>query len=446
MPALSRIAAAVTGLVPRTLFGRTAAALLAGFSLFQLAALAVVWFSVIEPLAKRSAEDLAARIVLAAQTWVELPPETREDYEVELALRHNLELGAVRASLVESEAPSFFGDRLEPVLAQRIGQAIEIKRGPDPAWSWVEFRSAGNLLRIGFLKERYQLQAPLVVAGILLLGALLTAAMALLMVRRTAVRLKRLALSAAEVGQGRQPAMMPETGAEEWQQLTRAFNRMAAEVRDLLENRTTLLAGISHDLRTPLTRLRLALSMLADGQGGADAKQVQRMEADLAEIDRLIGAMLAFARALQTEAPKALELPALLAGLAQATSEPTRVRVSAADACTVVAGELALRRIVGNLLENALRYGEGRPVELELACGEREVAVRVLDHGPGIPAAEREAVFRPFYRLEQSRSKDSGGSGLGLAIAKQLADAHGWRIELAEREGGGLAASLIVPR
>lgn len=446
MPALSRIAAAATRLVPRTLFGRTAAALLAGFSLFQLAALAVVWFSVIEPLAKRSAEDLAARIVLAAQTWVELPPETREDYEVELALRHSLELGAVRASLVESETPSFFGDRLEPVLAQRVGQAIEIKRGPDPAWSWVEFQLAGKQLRIGFLKERYQLRAPLVVAGILLLGALLTAAMALLMVRRTAVRLKRLALSAAEVGQGRQPAMMPETGAEEWQQLTRAFNRMAAEVRDLLENRTTLLAGISHDLRTPLTRLRLALSMLADGQGGADAKQVQRMEADLAEIDRLIGAMLAFARALQTEAPKVLELPALLAGLAQATSEPTRVRVSAADACTVVAGELALRRIVGNLLENALRYGEGRPVEIELACGEREAAVRVLDRGPGIPAAEREAVFRPFYRLEQSRSKDSGGSGLGLAIAKQLADAHGWRIALAEREGGGLSASLVIPK
>lgn len=429
-------------LIPRTLFGRTAAALLAGFSLFQFAALAVVWFSVIEPLAKRSAEDLAARIVLAAQTWVELPPETREDYELELALRHNLELGAVHSPLPEAEAPSFFGNRLEPVLERQTGQRIQLKRGPDPAWSWVEFQWAGNLLRIGYLKDRYQLNAPLVVAGILLLGALLTAAMALLMVRRTAVRLKRLADSAAEVGQGRQPAILPETGAEEWQQLTRAFNRMAAEVQALLENRTTLLAGVSHDLRTPLTRLRLALSML----DGVDAKLLQRMEADIAEIDRLIAAMLAFARALQDEAPKELDLAAVLAGLAGAVSQPARVGFSIGAPCAVLASELALRRIAGNLMENALRYGEGGPVELQLLCGKQEVVVRVLDRGPGIPADEREAVFRPFYRLEQSRSKDGGGSGLGLAIAKQLADAHGWRIELAEREGGGLSASLVIPK
>ena len=441
-PALSRIAAAVAKLMPRTLFGRTAAALLAGFSVFQLAALVAVWFAVIEPLAQRSAEELAARIVLAAQTWVELPPETRDDYEVELALHHELELGAVREPLAELEVRSFFGDRLEPILSRRTGQTIQLKQGPDPAWSWVEVRLAGNLLRIGFLKDRYQLRAPMIAAGLLLIGALLTALMALLMVRRTAVRLSRLAASAAEVGQGRLPALLPETGAEEWQQLTRTFNRMAAEVQALLENRTTLLAGISHDLRTPLTRLHLALSMLE----GADAKQVRRMEGDLAEIDRLIGAMLAFARALQMEAPKALDLAGLLADLAQAASEPGRVHHSAADACVVEAGELAVRRIVGNLVENALRYGEGGPVELVLACGEREAIVQVLDRGPGIPAAEREAVFRPFYRLEHSRSKGSGGSGLGLAIAKQLADAHGWRIELAEREGGGLSASLVIPK
>lgn len=427
-------------LVPRTLFGRTAAGLLAGFSLFQLAGLAVVWYAVIEPLAQRSADELAARIVLVAQTWVELPPQTRDDYEVELSLRHNLELGAVSEPLPTLEAASFFGDRLEATLSRRTGQNIQLKQGPDTAWSWVEFKLAGNLLRIGYLKDRYQLKAPLAAAGILLVGALLTALMALLMARRTSVQLRRLADLAAEVGQGRLPELLPETGAEEWQRLARAFNQMAAEVQALLENRTTLLAGISHDLRTPLTRLRLALSMIE----GADAKLLQRMDGDLAEIDRLIGAMLGFARALQAEAPKALDLAALLGDIARA--EPERVRCSAPEACEIVAGELALRRIVGNLVENALRYSDGQAVDIELDCGQREACVRVLDRGPGIPADEREAVFRPFYRLEQSRSKDSGGSGLGLAIAKQLADAHGWRIELAEREGGGLGASLVIPK
>lgn len=439
--ALSGIAAAGSRSIPRSLFGRTATALLAGFFFFQLIALAVVWWAVIEPLAKRSAEDLAARIVLAAQTWAELPPETRDDYEVELALHHDLELGAVREPLAAIEPPSFFGDRLEPILARHTGQAIELKQGPDPAWSWAEFQLAGRLLRIGFLNDRYQLRAPLIAAGILLAGAVLTAAMALLMVRRTAVRLKRLAASAAEVGQGRLPALLPETGAEEWQQLTRAFNRMAAEVQALLENRTTLLAGISHDLRTPLTRMRLALSLL-----DADAKLVERLEADLTEVNRLIDAMLAFARALPAEAVQEVDLNALLSDLTQAVSEPARIAWQPAGPCLVSVGELALRRIVGNLLENALRYGAGQPVELALACTEQAATVQVFDRGPGIPPAEREAVFRPFYRLEQSRSKDSGGSGLGLAIAKQLADAHGWRIALAERTGGGLVVSLIIPR
>jgi two-component system osmolarity sensor histidine kinase EnvZ len=100
---------------------------------------------------------------------------------------------------------------------------------------------------------------------------------------------------------------------------------------------------------------------------------------------------------------------------------------------------------VGNLLDNARRYGGDAPVGLSLSCGGKEIRVGVLDRGPGIPAAQREAVFRPFYRLEGSRSREEGGSGLGLAIVRQLADAYGWRIELSDREGGGLAAVLVIP-
>jgi two-component system osmolarity sensor histidine kinase EnvZ len=112
-------------------------------------------------------------------------------------------------------------------------------------------------------------------------------------------------------------------------------------------------------------------------------------------------------------------------------------------------GEAALRRIVGNLLENARRYGDGEAVKLELECnqgdaGEKQVRIAVLDRGPGIPVEQREAVFRPFTRLETSRSREAGGSGLGLAIARQLADAYGWRIELTDRAGGGLVASVII--
>jgi two-component system osmolarity sensor histidine kinase EnvZ len=429
-------------LLPATLFGRTAAILLAVFLVAQAAALYTVWRTVVSPLAARSADDLAARMVLAAQTWVELPPATRADYEIELFLQHNLELGRVDKPLERVDTASYFGDLLEASLGRRTGQKIRLKAGPDPAWSWAEISLAGHLLRIGFSRERYELEAPWEAGVVFLAGALLTLLAALWMARVTSARLRQLARSAREVGQGRLPERLPETGAEELKALTVAVNRMADEVQALLENRTVLLSGISHDLRTPITRLQLALAMLDE----ADPDLVRRMEGDLKEMNRLIGGMLDFARSLKGGEETELDLAELLVDLVATSSRPEDVRFAPGAACRLRLAGGALVRVVGNLLENALRYGEGRPVEVELDCAADAVRVRVLDRGPGIPAAEREAVFRPFYRLEASRSRETGGSGLGLAIVRQLADMQGWRVELNDRAGGGLAAELVIPR
>lgn len=430
-------------LIPRTLFGRTAAALLAAFLVFETLAFAVVWQTLIRPMAERSADDLAAKISLAVKTWVELPPQTRTDYEMELAFRHDLGLGEATSPLAEAVAYSWFGELLVEALGRRMGQTVALKRGPDVNWAWMDLRVADKTLRVGFSQDRYALQAPLAAVGVFLLGAALTVVTALLMVGRASRRLNSLAEKAAEVGRGRDPAPLPETGPLEIRELTAAFNRMAGEVHALLENRTVLLSGISHDLRTPITRLKLALSMLDD----ADAAQVSRMERDLDEMNRLISDMLVFARALQASDLKDCDLVALLSDLADAAAclGPVNWRPPA-TACVVRISEAALRRIVGNLLDNARRYGGGEAIDLVLLCGEGGARISVLDRGPGIPEGQREAVFRPFHRLEGSRSRDSGGSGLGLAIARQLADAHGWRIEFKGREGGGLEAVLIISR
>lgn len=429
--------------LPRTLFGRTAAALLVAFLVFETLAFAVVWRTLIQPMAARSADDLAAKISLAAKTWVELPPQTRTDYEMELAFHHDLGLGEATRPLTETAPHTWFGDLLAASLGRRMRQTVLLKRGPDAGWVWLDLQVAEKPLRVGFSQDRYALQAPLAAVGIFLLGAALTVVTALLMVGRAGRRLNSLAEKAAEVGQGRDPVPLPETGPQEIRELTAAFNRMAGAVHSLLENRTVLLSGISHDLRTPITRLKLALSMLDE----ADATQVSRMERDLDEMNRLIGDMLAFARALQNNDLKDCDLTALLGDLAETAARlgPVNWRPPT-SACVVKVGEAALRRIVGNLLDNARRYGGDEAIDLELLCGEREVLVSVLDRGPGIPEDQREAVFRPFHRLESSRSRDSGGSGLGLAIARQLADAYGWRIEFRQREGGGLDAALIISR
>ncbi len=435
---------------PGTLFGRTAAVLLAAFLVFEAAAFAVVWTMVIKPLAERSADDLAAKIVLAAKTWVELPPETRADYEMELAFHHDLELGEVKSRLPTPAKPSYFGGLAQAAVSHRAGQDIKFKSGPDPDWDWLEIQVADKLLRVGFNRERYALQAPLAAMGVFLLGAALTVVTALFMVRQASRRLRHLAEKAREVGQGRTPEHLPETGAQEIREFTAAFNRMAGEVQSLLENRTVLLSGISHDLRTPLTRLKLALSMLEE----ANPDLVARMERDLNEMNGLIADMLVFARALKTEDHTEFDVIRVLSDLVEQASrlgpvylefgEAGLLAWDPAEPCVLKGGEAALRRIVGNLLENARRYSDGEPVTLRLVCGERMIRVDVLDRGPGIPPAHREAVFQPFYRLEGSRSKEGGGSGLGLAIARQLADVHGWDIRLSDREGGGLTASLII--
>ncbi len=433
----------LSNFLPRTLFGRTAVALLLAFLAFESLAFVVVWLTLIRPMAARSADDLAGKISLATKTWVELPPQTRTDYEMELAFRHDLELGEAIKPLAEVAAPTWFGELLAASLGRRMQQVIVLKRGPETHWVWLDLRLAHKRLRVGYDQDRYALQAPLAAVGVFLLGASLTVVTALLLVGRASRQLNSLARKAGEVGQGRDPGALPETGPREICELTIAFNRMAGEVHTLLENRTVLLSGISHDLRTPITRLKLALSML----DAADDAQVARMERDLDEMNRLIGDMLVFARGLQVNEPRACDLAAVLGELAEAAARlgPVNWRVPA-TACTAMLGEAALRRIVANLLDNARRYGGDAAIDLVLDCTATHARISVLDRGPGIPEAQREAVFRPFHRLEGSRSRDSGGSGLGLAIARQLAQAYGWHIEFNPRPGGGLDAALVLRR
>ncbi len=427
---------------PVSLFGRTAAILGLAFLVFQIAALAVVAVTILKPMAMRSADDLAALMVLSVQTWVELPPETRPSFERELAVHHHLLIKRVNAPLV-ARADSFLNSRyIEQSLSRRTGQDIVLKAGEN-GWVWAEMRMGGHLIRIGFQHERYGVQPPLAAVGLVSLGALLTWLTAIIMVRRISRTLVRLGAAAGEVGQGQMPQPLPESGSTELASLTRAFNRMANEVQALLANRTTLLAGISHDLRTPIARMRLALAMLPQD---ADSQLIGQIEHDLEEMNRLIGGFLELSRGLQAEPMQLLDLNVLLDELAEdARRGGGIVEWSAQHVCMATVGPHSLRRVVSNLIENALRYGDHQPVTLECVCTASVAQIHVMDRGPGIPPDQIEAVFRPFYRLETSRNKATGGSGLGLAIAQQLAQANHWRLQLLPRVGGGLVAEVRIP-
>ena len=425
--------------ITRSLFARTALTLALAFIVFQAAAFWVVTRTLIVPVAERSADDLAGLIVLSAQTWVELPPETRAAFERELARQHGLRL-TTRDVGATVDAPRFaFRTQIEAALSRRVGDEVVLRGVPDTAAVWLDIPVGGHALRVGFFPDRYAVKLPLAAIAVVVLGTLLSLLTALFLVRRLTVPLARAAQAASQVGAGELPDPLPETGPAELAELARRFNIMAAEVRDLLDNRTTLLAGISHDLRTPMTRLQLNLEMLRDAPSPA---RIDRAVADLADMNKLITGYLELARTTKPEMKVRFDLAMLLDELAADAGLPW----PGAAPCEIEAGRLAVRQIVANLIQNAQRYGGDMPVELALECTDSQARVVVRDAGEGIPDDQLEKVFRPFYRLETSRSQATGGTGLGLAIVRQLAEANGWRVTLRNRATGGLEAALEIRR
>ncbi len=415
------------------------------FILFQALTLAAVVYFVLFPLAERSADDLAELIVLSAQTWVELPPETRPDFEQELARNHGLWLFEARSPLVPSARFGPYQRWLEAALEKRAGKPVRVVVSEwNEPWFWTEVSVGGQAIRIGFPKSRIGAQPFLALLLVLGAGILVALATSLVLARRITLPLARLSLATARVGKGETPELLPESGPQELAAVARNFNLMARQVRDLLANRTTLLAGISHDLRTPLARMRLALEMLSET---SDPKLVERMERDLEQMNLLIGTFLDLSRGLGYEEKQPVDLNALIGELAEEARHGGATVACGPDMSPgeVNTAPLALRRILSNLLDNAIRYGNGKPVTIEWEqTREGSIRVSVLDRGPGIPEDLRETVFQPFYRMESSRSAATGGSGLGLAIARQLAESNGWKLELLPRCGGGIEARLML--
>jgi signal transduction histidine kinase len=251
--------------------------------------------------------------------------------------------------------------------------------------------------------------------------------------------LKRLSDAADRFGADVNAAPIVERGPREVRHAAAAFNRMQRRLRQFIQDRTRMLAAMSHDLRTPLTRLRLRTEMMED------AEQREKMLSDLEEMEQMVGAALAFAREQAADEPAEVHDLKRLAEMvcADAVETGQNVRLVRAETVTVLMRPGALKRAVVNVVENAVRYAGGAEVTLESAGD--DAVLRVIDHGPGIPEAERENVLRPFYRCEHSRSRDTGGIGLGLSIASDAVSAHGGRMALLETPGGGLTVEIRLP-
>lgn len=427
-----------------SLFHTTAATVAAALIIFQFILIAATAYFIVLPMTQRSTDDLAALLVLSAKTWVELPPETRKDFEFELAQNHQLVLFEASAPLPSKAGPFPYLSLLEESLAQQTGLDINIKvTKVDTTWYWVEIPSADHLIRIGFPKGRLNVSPPMILLLTALTTIVLTGVTAFVLARRISKPLIYFSLAAKRIGEGNIPEILPETNIIELSGLASSFNLMALQVRELLARRTIMLAGVSHDLRTPLARMRLAIEMLPES---TDPNLIKRLQNDIEEMNQLIGEFHVLSRDLQKEAALPTDVTQLLRELTESAGDfGKKIELNTTTPIVVPIGPLALRRILTNLLSNAVRYGAGKPVEIFHELSPGKLLIRILDQGAGIPPGELENVFRPFYRLESSRSIATGGSGLGLAIARQLADANGWNIALQPRPEGGTEARIEIP-
>jgi signal transduction histidine kinase len=275
---------------------------------------------------------------------------------------------------------------------------------------------------------------------LLALAALIVVALSIWAVRRLTAPLATLARAAELLGRDFNAAPLPESGAREMRQAAHAFNLMQQRLQTFVRDRVHMMAAISHDLRTPITRLRLRAEFVDDEE------QRRKMLADLADMEAMIDSTLAFAREeASTEEMANVDLVSLVESVCEDRPGVTLQAGTGVDArLPFVCRPLAMRRCLANVVDNAVKYGGCARVRLDAASS--TVVVTVEDDGPGIPEAEQERVFAPFERLDSSRSADLGGTGLGLSIARTIARAHGGTVSLANRSEGGLRVTIALPR
>jgi two-component system osmolarity sensor histidine kinase EnvZ len=407
-----------------SLLARTNLTLAVSSLLIATVSIAALNAFLIEPIAQQSANDEAALLVLTAQTWVELPPDARPYFELELAENHDLIVSSTPRELGVATLEQPYLSLVQEHLSERLGEPVTLLEGDELIW--LDVTMGGHHLQIGFSPGRRDIQ-PLYVGIIIFgLGAAIVFLTSLTIVQRITRPLVQAAERVESFRGGENFEPLPEQGPRELVSLARNFNTMAREISALLSNRTTLLAGVSHDLRTPLTRMRLALELLPKD---VDPKLVERFERNLENMDQLIGDALRFAKGT-SEAAQLVSLEPFVEDVVESYDASIPFEsVGTGAKLPLAAG--ALKRVLTNLISNAQQHGDGVRVRLD------GTDIHVVDSGPGIPDEFKERVFQPFFRLDSSRSSVTGGSGLGLAIVQQLCQAHGWRVRIEDPPDNG---------
>lgn len=430
-------------LLPRSLFGRWLLLLVAPVVVLQALLTYVFYERHWDAVTRRLGLGLAGEIAVVIATR-----ESNTDPTVLVELMHRMDQsleidihfdpGAdFPANVPKPRRYSILDRMLIQALSERVWQPymIDTQRNDRTVVIYVKLPDALMTVvapenRI-FSTSTYAFMAWMGAASIVLMG------IAVLFLRNQIKPIRRLAEAADAFGKGRDIADFRPTGAEEVRAAARAFLAMRDRIRRHIRERTDMLAGVSHDLRTPLTRMKLQLSLMPQ-----DPELVE-LKRDIDEMEKMVGAYLAFARGQSEQQAEPTDLGNLLNELADDVRRRGReLQIEIESSLTLLLRRLSFKRALANLIENALRFGQH--VRLSVVRHANRVEIRIEDDGPGLPERERHKVFRPFYRLDQARH-GSGNVGLGLTIARDAVLAHGGEIALGESSLGGLMVTIRLP-
>ncbi|MBP0447083.1 HAMP domain-containing protein [Roseomonas sp. SSH11] len=436
------ITAALRPFVPRGLLARALLIILVPLVVTQGIALQIFYGTHLDVISRRLAGGVAGDVGMVVELFSRYPVQEDRGWifreaawrlDLSLAFEQGATLGRSTSRSASLPLLPLEGD-LDNALRERLRMPFDTDWQSDPRSVIIRVALPDGVLHVEAPRKRL-FASTLYLFVIWLVGAsLLLFVVAALFMKNQVRALRRLAAAAEAFGKGRETGPIKPEGASEVRQAAAAFNGMRANIRRFVTQRTEMLAGISHDLRTPLTRLRLGLAMLpAEAQEDAAA-----MTQDVEEMERMVASYLAFARGEVLEAPEPTDLVGLVREIAsRSAADGSAVAVEAPPSLTLPLRPDAVRRCLGNLLDNARRHAAHVTVTVRPIPGWAEVAVD--DDGPGIPAAAREGAFKPFA------SFSAGGTGLGLAIARDIARAHGGEIALGESAMGGLRATIRLP-
>lgn len=427
-------------ILPRTAFGRIA--LLVGFLLLinQLVSYFTISWYVTQPSVKQLVQMLAADVNTAIYVQnKEFPNEVRQ----EIMAKQNMELVSTRngepRALREAQPYIILTKELAEYLEVPVERTEMRVEESDKIYYWVKSpRHSQVWLRVAMEPfEGFNIHPPVVYFTAILLLSLLGG---WIFTRQISKPLRRLEFAAREIGRGDNPGQLQEKGLEEMVTVTRAFNQMARNVQQLEEDRTLLLAGVSHDLRTPLTRIRLATEFMSD----AEAETREGIVRDTEDMDQIISQFISFVRDGRDERARPGDLNALVEECVMANRpQEGDVSYELGELSEVAFKPLAMKRLITNLIQNGLKYA-GPPLTVVTGLYGDTIRVSVFDEGSGIDEEEIERLFQPFARGNTARS--GGGSGLGLAIVRRIAEMHRGTVTLINRPEGGLEARLEIPR